>query len=135
MPLGGLNGLQEMKRVIISKARSTVTVAGEVSYLGETGEAKNMLKQRKTHKMVKLDLVKAQRAVPDAKYKDVVNLLKVTFGDEWETFENLSFYKTIKISAGADGSLCDEPTDDCNCCTPDIGVYIFVCLLAQDFEF
>lgn len=56
-----------------------------------------------------------------------------TFGDEWETFENLSFYKTIKISAGAVRVMNPVMTAIAVHQTP--AFKHFFCLLAHDFEF
>jgi len=119
-------GLQDFKRIVLSRNSKgrvvKIDVRGEVAYNTDVNKEQNLLKARASHAKIKLRPLKGVRPVSSAKHRDIRNLLKVTYGEEWESVAELAFYKTLTNDQTLVESDVDPacPHDECNCGDEDV---------------
>ncbi|CAG4961112.1 unnamed protein product [Colias eurytheme] len=84
----------------------------------------SLLKKGKRSPLSLHDLDVVQRPLKECKKKDISNLLKKQFGEEWYNLDELKWYKELII----DESNCSPEEEQntemesmCDCLTPDIG--------------
>lgn len=88
--------ISKCKRIIFKKGnRNTIHVRGEVSYRNDICPYKSLTKRGRRLNELNLNIIPAGVPVKPAKLNDVKNLLTKHYGDEWQTNENLSYYKNI----------------------------------------
>ncbi|XP_050063915.1 uncharacterized protein LOC126552866 [Aphis gossypii] len=99
-PPGGWHfSFNSTKRFLFKKnvQKTNVLIKGEVSYQVETGAYKNVCKKGKTvHNINNLHLSEISTRnmkINPLKLRDVDNLLKKHYGDQWQTLDFLRFYK------------------------------------------
>ncbi|CAG4961110.1 unnamed protein product [Colias eurytheme] len=125
-----LDGIQSLKRIFFYKKRvrgsATVELKVYENYRFQTGAEKSMslLKKGKRSPLSLHDLDVVQRPLKECKKKDISNLLKKQFGEEWYNLDELKWYKELII----DESNCSPEEEQntemesmCDCLTPDIG--------------
>lgn len=86
-----------VKRFVFSRniQRDKVLVRGERSFNADYEKPKCLTKPSRSLKDVVLPLVAKGVPVKKAKLKDMANLLKKHFGDDWGTRQDLQFFKTV----------------------------------------
>lgn len=117
--------ITQCKRFILrrSKKIDNVLVRGELFYNSDTGNPKSICKAGKNAEMIKPILISKGLAVNKLKLKDVKNLLKKHYGEDWNVRPELEFYEKV-IS----GPECEEEeredTELCEMRDLDIGLRV-----------
>lgn len=89
--------------------KTNILIKGEVSYQIDTGVYKNVCKKGKSvQNILQLsEIPTGSVQINPLKLRDVDNLLKKHYGDEWQKLDFLTLYKEI-ISKQSQGILADE---------------------------
>jgi len=93
-------------------------IKGEVSYQIETGAYKNVCKKVKTIQNIDLPLSEISTGsmnINPLKLRDVDNLLKKHYGDEWQALDFLRFYKDNIFKQPQEPILADEEYNSMCC--------------------
>lgn len=103
-----------MKRVFFKRSKTNkILVRGEPHFKTNVGTYKNLFKTSCNYNDIDLITIHKTNKVTQEKKKDVENLLKKHYGDEWRNIELLKFYKHV-----IDGSEEAEELNDTPCCQP-----------------
>ena len=117
-----LSGIQDAKRIILSKCRDTngiaIKVRCENSYNCDVAVPTNLLKRGQQYKNIKLVALPTNRPIAAAKLKDIHNLLGVAFGPKWRKLDDTQLYQTLRCVDNVAGD--DEPGNGCDCADEDI---------------
>ncbi|KAJ8728939.1 hypothetical protein PYW07_006635 [Mythimna separata] len=115
----------QCKRFFLKRNRSNdVYVRGEPNYNADIGSYKSVLKRGKTFIDLNPDLVEKDKvAVKGDKIKDVDALLKKHFGDNWNSRDDLNFYKKVMLRADNETEDCEDE-DVCKVAVPDTDLRI-----------
>lgn len=90
-----------------NSCNDNVIVKGEALYYNSVCAYKTITKGRKKLKNLRPNPLPAEVVVAPLKIRDVEKLLQKHFGVEWETIENLSYYKDV-IQRGNQGRPAEE---------------------------
>ena len=105
------------KRIFIKKSKTgNILVKGEPNYRTNCGQYKGINKRGKTcNNMNKIPLV-PKAVVKKEKLKDINNLLKKYFGQDWQDDQTLSYYRDLITtdSENHDGIVNDDRLCDIN---------------------
>lgn len=89
-------GFQRCKRFFLKKKNNNVFVRGEENYCISNGAFRAITRKGKNASMVSpKGLPIGEVVVKEAKKKDVVNLLKKHYGNDWQAYPELKFYETF----------------------------------------
>lgn len=106
--------ISKMKRVFFKRSKTNkILVRGEPHFKTNVGTYKNLFKTSCNYNNIDLITIHKTNKVTQEKKKDVENLLKKHYGDEWRNIELLKFYKHV-----IDGSEEAEELNDTPCCQP-----------------
>lgn len=124
--------IQELKRIIIKKhvlkGRLQCRVKGLQNYKFESEADKyvDLMKRRQNCNNLSLPPIALGCVLNSNKKRDVLNLLKKLFGEDWTENEDLTWYKIILLEDGVeDPRLMEvEDSNDCDCMEFDSGLHV-----------
>lgn len=91
--------IQSCKRVFLTKGKTnsdSILAQGETTYRNLLGVPKSLMKRGKTIRQLKLEVVPInQVAMKEEKLRNVRDLLRKHYGDNWKALNNLKFYMDI----------------------------------------
>ncbi|KAL1516230.1 hypothetical protein ABEB36_000149 [Hypothenemus hampei] len=86
----------QCKRFIIKRGKNNnITIHGELSYRSDMGVSKGVFKKNKFPTNIKPKTIPTGKRPKNLKLKDVSNLLKKHYGNEWHDMETLKYYKNV----------------------------------------
>lgn len=96
-------------------------IRGEVSYKVETDAHKNVCKKGKCIQNIlpPIEISTGSMKINPLKLRDVDNLLKKHYGDDWQELDFLTFYKDNILKQSQELILADENYDS-YCCVENI---------------
>lgn len=123
-----LTGIQEFKRIFIKKFKTrdqgiVIKVKGVPFYRNddETQQFNTLLKKRCIFRRLALKTIQIGRSLPKEKIRDLNNLLQKYGGENWESVEDLKWYKNVLQNA-VDDVQNEEEEEQCDCEEEDKGV-------------
>lgn len=88
--------ISKCKGIILKKTNpKSVRVRGEVSYRNDLCQDKSLTKRGKKLNDTVLVSIPDEVPVKTSKLADVKNLLNKHYGNEWQKFEKLTYYKNV----------------------------------------
>lgn len=86
---------QPSKKIIIQKFTNGIKVKGETGYNMNIGVSKSICKRGKSWNETVPNIIAKGVVVKSEKLEDIKKLLKNHYGENWETNEELDFYKQL----------------------------------------
>lgn len=100
-----------------------IGVRGEVAYNSDVNKEQNLLKSKASHAKITLKPLEWVKPVSLAKYRDIMNLLKVMYGEGWESVAELAFYKTLTNNETVLDVHHPCPHDECHGVDEEVELY------------
>lgn len=91
------------KRFIVKKNKNhSIKVRGETAYRSDLCCFRSIFKKEHSQHTMEPEIIPPGKLIKPAKLKDVKSLLGKHFGNEWESIEELEFYRNLKEGFGND---------------------------------
>lgn len=113
-----LSSIQKSKCILINKSyinrKKCITVSNYENYkFNQQITSQMLLKKKRLHTSSKPNMTQISRPINVLKLRDIENLLKKTFGDNYEDYMEYNFYRNLQTSATAE--IDNEVNEECDC--------------------